>query len=100
LGERKTPLADRSLKAFNHSPGFSWGYGESGPAQFALAILLRHLPERDAVSLHRDFRWKSIAALPQEDFETEINIREWIAEAQRCDPAHGSASGALANSLR
>lgn len=40
------PLSlERSLKVFNHSPsGFSWGYGGSGPAQLALAILLRYLP--------------------------------------------------------
>lgn len=29
---------------FNHSPdGFAWGYGGSGPAQLALAILADHL---------------------------------------------------------
>jgi hypothetical protein len=32
---------ERSLKARNHSPdGFNWGYGGSGPAQLALAIML------------------------------------------------------------
>lgn len=37
------PLAPaRSLAVRNHSPdGFSWGYAGSGPAQLALAILLR-----------------------------------------------------------
>ena len=31
----------RSQQIFNHSPnGFSWGYGGSGPAQLALALLL------------------------------------------------------------
>jgi Family of unknown function (DUF6166) len=30
-----------SLKLWNHSPsGFNWGYGGSGPAQTALALLL------------------------------------------------------------
>lgn len=39
-GERKlTP--SRSLQVERHSPaGFEWGYGGSGPAQLALAILL------------------------------------------------------------
>ncbi|MHC3381812.1 DUF6166 domain-containing protein [Haloarcula sp. H-GB5] len=37
--ERLTP--DRSLELVNHSPsGFEWGYGGSGPAQLALALLL------------------------------------------------------------
>ena len=32
----------KSLAVYNHSPdGFAWGYGGSGPAQLALAILLR-----------------------------------------------------------
>src|SRR5204863_5783137 len=31
----------RSQRVINHSPdGFAWGYGGSGPAQLALAILL------------------------------------------------------------
>lgn len=76
----------KSLEVYSHSPtGFSWGYGGSGPAQLALAILLRYLPEIDAVSLHQDFKWKFIAPLPQEDFETQLDIREWIAEASRPD---------------
>ena len=37
--ERLTP--ERSLALVNHSPsGFEWGYGGSGPAQLALALLL------------------------------------------------------------
>jgi hypothetical protein len=53
---------EKSLKVFNHSPtGFSWGYGGSGPAQLALAILLRYLPAKEAVSLHQAFKWAIIA---------------------------------------
>jgi hypothetical protein len=85
------PLSpERSVKAFNHSPsGFSWGFGGSGPAQLALAILLRYLPEKEAVSLHQDFKWKFIATLPQEGFETELDIRRWITAAQRPDTSQG-----------
>lgn len=93
---------ERSLKVFNHSPtGFSWGYGGSGPAQLALAILLRYLPAKEAVSLHQAFKWKFIAALPQEDFETELDIRGWITATQRPDtsqgrdPSHGLPENAL-----
>ncbi len=71
--------AERSLKVSNHSPtGFSWGYPGSGPAQLALAILLRYLPESEAVAFYQDFKFKFIANLPQTDFETRIDIREWI----------------------
>jgi|SRR5208283_2299245 len=75
-----TPVfAEKSLAVCNHSPrGFSWDYGSSGSAQLALAILLRYIPEKEAVLLHQDFKWKFIANLPQTDFETQIDIREWI----------------------
>ena len=39
-GRRLNPRLD----LWNHSPtGFEWGYGGSGPAQLALAILADHL---------------------------------------------------------
>ncbi|HXR05085.1 MAG TPA: DUF6166 domain-containing protein [Verrucomicrobiae bacterium] len=46
------PLNPR-LDLYNHSPtGFEWGYGGSGPAQLALAILADHLGNADeAMSL-------------------------------------------------
>jgi len=86
----KSILAGKSLEVFDHSPtGFSWGYGGSGPAQLALAILLRYIPEKEAVLLHQDFKWKFIATLPQTDFETEIDIREWIAGIRAETSDHG-----------
>lgn len=52
----------------NHSPdGFNWGYGGSGPAQLALALLADALDSDDeAVILHQRFKWKFIATIPQE----------------------------------
>jgi hypothetical protein len=86
----KPILAKRSLEVSNHSPtGFSWGYGGSGPSQLALAILLRYISEREAVLLYHDFKWKFIATLPQTDFETEIDIREWIAGTRAETSSHG-----------
>src|SRR5437870_9247604 len=51
------PLNPR-LDLWNHSPtGFEWGYGGSGPAQLALALLADHLGDDDgAVMLHQDFK--------------------------------------------
>lgn len=49
----------------NHSPdAFEWGYGGSGPAQLALAILMECFqnPEQ-AERLHHGFKWKVIAAI-------------------------------------
>lgn len=44
----------------NHSPdGFEWGYGGSGPAQLALAILVDHLKHKpeDIGLLRKIVRW-------------------------------------------
>lgn len=54
----------------NHSPdGFSWGYGGSGPAQLALAILARHFRSREngdelACEIYQQFKWLATARLP------------------------------------
>ena len=51
----------------NHSPtGYAWGYGGSGPAQLALAILADLLEDDEkAQRLYQPFKWKVIARLPQ-----------------------------------
>jgi hypothetical protein len=60
-----TPRASQRL--FNHSPdGFNWGYGGSGPAQLALAILLDLFGDDSlALSWYQPFKWAVIARLPQ-----------------------------------
>ena len=62
-GERKSLNPRRDLR--NHSPtGFEWGYGGSGPAQLALAILAEHLGgNRAALNLYQDFKWAYIAQI-------------------------------------
>lgn len=69
-----------SQKLFNHSPdGFMWGYGGSGPAQLALAILMKATGNNDvALALYQKFKWEKLATLPMEDFEMEIDIEAWI----------------------
>jgi len=53
----------RSLRLRNHSPaGFNWGYGGSGPAQLALAILLEELEDDElALTLYQDFKFAVVA---------------------------------------
>src|SRR6478736_4100384 len=66
-GQKSEPLPLR-LDLDNHSPtGFEWGYGGSGPAQLALALLADALGD-DALAtvLHQRFKWKYIATLPQD----------------------------------
>lgn len=54
------------LDLANHSPtGVCWGYGGSGPAQCALAILADYLKDdQRALTLYQDFKWAVIEKLP------------------------------------
>ena len=60
---------DPRLDLSNHSPtGFEWGYGGSGPAQLALAILADALRnDRLALKLHQRFKWAVIAKLDRDE---------------------------------
>lgn len=74
---------DVSLKFRNHSPdGFNWGYGGSGPAQLALAILLKYMSPEEAIIHYQDFKWNWVAKLPREDFETRLNLKHEIEKLQ------------------
>ena len=42
--------------------------------------LFAYLPEKEAVALYQDFKFKFIATLSQEDFEKEMDIRGWTSE--------------------
>lgn len=66
-----------SLKVRNHSPdGFNWGYMGSGPAQLALAVLLRFGDRQWALMHYQSFKQNYIAILPHDDFEVEIPLPE------------------------
>ena len=59
-----SPLPLR-LDLWNHSPtGFEFGYGGSGPAQLALAILADCCGDELAVKYHQAFKWAVIARVP------------------------------------
>ena len=51
-----------------HSPdGFEWGYGGSGPAQLALALLADWLgDDRQALALYQTFKSHTVAGFPRE----------------------------------
>lgn len=55
----------------NHSPtGFEWGYGGSGPAQLALAILADYLgDDRRAQDLCQNFKVRIVASLDQDSWK-------------------------------
>lgn len=74
----------RSQAVRNHSPdGFSWGYGGSGPAQLALALLLEYADQGTSECLYQDFKWDVVANLPQADFELpESKVMDWLRANQ------------------
>jgi uncharacterized protein (DUF2249 family) len=52
----------------NHSPdGFSWGYGGSGCAQLALALLADLTDDDIAARYYQDFKWVFVAKLSQDE---------------------------------
>lgn len=63
------------LDLANHSPtGLSYGYGGSGPAQCALAILADALgDDKLALKIYQDFKWMMLAYVDQED--------DWVISA-------------------
>lgn len=85
--ERLTPR--RSLKLANHSPsGFEWGYGGSGPAQLALAILLDYTDDEEfALTHYTQFKNEVVSQLectgPKKRWRltgSEIEIRPWCEQ--------------------
>jgi hypothetical protein len=70
----------RSQEVWNHSPdGFEWGYGGSGPAQLALAILLEAglTPER-AQHYALRFKWDHVARWKGESDSVEVDVMAWL----------------------
>lgn len=74
-----------SLKLRNHSPtGFEWGYGGSGPAQLALALLYDVTKDRrESLEWYQRFKVDKIMHLPHECWKmTSQEIIDWLQNAQ------------------
>ena len=89
-GEFLSPLKDgqflsplRSQVLYNHSPdGFQWGYGGSGPAQLALALLLDCSTEELAMRHHQAFKVEFVANWGDEWQITSTEIRAWLVRKE------------------
>jgi hypothetical protein len=84
-GTRKRPLRIR-LDLENHSPtGFNWGYGGSGPAQLAIALLADALGnDLQAIRLHQSFKWVRIARIADDEWElTREEILDVVDQLKR-----------------
>ena len=67
VSANKMPLS-AYLTEVSHSPdGFEWGYGGSGPAQLAYAILRKCFGKGYAVRNHQNFKWNYVALLVDKD---------------------------------
>jgi hypothetical protein len=63
----------------NRSPVFEWGYGGSGPAQLAIAILLDFTgSEKLAVKCFHDYKWQVIAKLGDRWTITGPEVMAWL----------------------
>lgn len=70
----------------SHSPdGYEWGYGGSGPAQLALALLADAL-QRDRLAewWYQDYKRAVVCGLPREGWDlTQESICRWVVEQVR-----------------
>lgn len=90
-GMQVTPSTSQRVR--NHSPdGFSWGYGGSGPAQLALAILLHVSEDVDMAQRHyQDFKSEHVAAWPQDDdVDVELDVEAWLAAREALANRNGA----------
>ena len=72
VGEECTVIVDGSLLSYRYdllsaSPaGFEWGYGGSGPAQLAIAILAHAFDDEFACEWYQQFKREVVANLPED----------------------------------
>lgn len=64
----------------NHSPdGFNWGYGGSGPAQLALALLADVASDEMALRYYQRFKSAFVANLVRDQWITSLEeILHWL----------------------
>jgi len=75
-----TPLSPAaSQELYNHSPnGFEWGYGGSGPAQLALALLLDVTDDKYlALYHHQRFKWEIVVRFADSWEIASEDIQRW-----------------------
>ena len=81
------------LDLARHSPtGFEWGYGGSGPAQLALALLADATgDEAWSLAHYQNFKWKIVADLPREWQMSQREVLNWVEWAKKQDEREAPA---------
>lgn len=79
-GKPLSPKPSQNIR--NHSPdGFNWGYGGSGPAQLALAILLDVTRNAEVAQDHyQNFKRQFVAGWGDTWQISEAEVRSWLAD--------------------
>ncbi len=68
----------------NHSlTGFEWGYGGSGPAQLALAILADAYCPDFALKHYQEFKWKVVSHFAHDGFAYHVEELERFIRKER-----------------
>ena len=86
-----------SLAVRNHSPtGPAWGFGGSGPARLALAILLAVTDEATAERFYQRFKWSVIAPIAADRWALDAgDVLGWLESAAARTDDVGPAQRAL-----
>ena len=68
-----------------HSPtGMAWGYGGSGPADFALNALAVYIGSEEAKLYHQDFKWQFVATMPEEGGTIKReDVLRWVEDKRK-----------------
>lgn len=96
----RRPLA-LCLEIRSHSPtGFAWGYGGSGPAQLALALLVDALGDTEqALACYQDFKREHVAKWGARWSITAEEIRRFASRpGTRTEPARFASGRIVATS--
>jgi hypothetical protein len=84
------PQASQKVK--NHSPdGFNWGYGGSGPAQLALAVLLKIADKETALANYQQFKFDVIAGL-KDNFDITIDVSKYVGTGKCLHCSNGECN--------
>lgn len=88
---RALPL-DMRNELWNHSPdGPEWGYGGSGPAQLALAVLADFAGPNVALRQYQKFKWAFVQYWDKGGWVlTGEVVRVWLDALEPADPEWGS----------
>ena len=88
-GDKVRPLPGY-YRECNHSPdGFNWGYGGSGPAQLAYA-LLRHATndQKEAWRFHQKLKWRLVSPQVEDRWQiTRADLLEMLENIKHSDAA-------------